>query len=63
MGRFFKKFEKVPLTDEEWREVKMYQRLPFDQKLALLDRHRSFIFEVWKQNPRLYRTYLKFNPK
>lgn len=59
MDRFFKQFEKMPLTDEEWMGVKKYRRLPFSQKLELLDRVRLFMFEVWKKNPLLFKAYQK----
>jgi len=59
MQSFFKNFEKTPLTKEEWEEIRRYQRLSFHQKLKTLDNYRLFMFQIWKQNPELYRMHLK----
>lgn len=55
-----KEFRKIPLTEEEWKEIKKYRRIPVHQKLAMLDRMRSFMFEIWKSNPDIYQQHEKF---
>ncbi|MDO8644573.1 MAG: hypothetical protein Q7S00_06385 [bacterium] len=51
---------KTPLTHEEWKEVQRYQRVPLAKKLALLDKLRSFLFEVWSLNPSIHKQLKRF---
>ncbi len=60
MKSFGKTFRKLPFTEEEWKEIKRYQKVPLHKKLAMLDRMRSFMFELWKSNPAMYRQSQKF---
>ncbi len=51
---------KLPLTKEEWREVRRYRRVPLHRKLEMLDRMRSLMFEIWKSNPKIAKIQEKF---
>ena len=57
MSQSFADIPKIPLSDEEWKATRRYQRVPLHQKLALLDRMRSFMFALWKETPSLRRDY------
>lgn len=57
MKKTFADIAKIPLTDEEYRASRKYQRLPLKEKLALLDRMRFFMFQLWKENPSIRRDY------
>jgi len=48
---------KIRLSEDELKASRRYRRLPLRQKLAMLDRMRSFMFELWKSNPSLRRDY------
>ncbi len=49
-----------PLSAEEWEQIEAYQKISFEQKLAMLDRMRSFMFKLWKENPETYEAAQKF---
>ena len=59
-NRTYRCVRNLPLSEEEWRAAKRYQRVPLKQKLAWLDSMRSLTFELWKHNPKIYQTHLKF---
>lgn len=50
----------LPLSQEEWKQIEEYQKIPFKQKLAMLDRMRSFMFKLWQENPETYKAAQKF---
>ncbi|GEM_PF-5109789 len=49
-----------PLSPEEWKQIEEYQKVPFQKKLAMLDRMRIFMFQLWQENPKAYRAAQKF---
>lgn len=55
----FKKLIKLPFTEQEWKEIKRYRKIPFKRKLEMLDNYRSFIFQIWRENPSVYRASQK----
>lgn len=55
----FAEIPKIPLSSEELKAARRYQRLPLHQKLALLDRMRSLMFDLWKENPSIRRNHEK----
>lgn len=57
MKKSFAEIPKIPLSGEELKAARRYQRLPLHQKLALLDRMRSLMFDLWKENRSLRRDY------
>lgn len=49
-----------PLSKEEWDQIREYRKVPFQKKLAMLDRMRIFMFQLWKENPEAWRAAEKF---
>jgi len=60
LKRSLRALRKIPFTEEEWKEYKNYQKVPLHVKLAMLDRWRSLMFQIWKENPTIYRQHKKF---
>ena len=59
-NRSYRVIRGVPLSREEERGARKYLKVPLRQKLAWLDRMRSLTFELWENNPAIYRAHLKF---
>ncbi|MBI2083960.1 MAG: hypothetical protein HYT76_10440 [Deltaproteobacteria bacterium] len=59
MKKDFLTIPKIPFSDDEWKASRRYLRLPLQKKLALLDRMRSLMFDLWKENPSIRRDYEK----
>lgn len=49
----FSDIRDIPLSGEEWQEYESYKDLPLEKKLDLLERHRQFMFALWRENPQL----------
>jgi hypothetical protein len=48
---------------EDMERTWQYKKLPAQKKLEWLDNWREFMFEVWRNNPELRKTYEEFNKK
>ena len=55
-----RKLKNIPLTRQEWDEIKEYQKITPEQKLDALEHHRDFVFVIWRSNPKIYKTAQKF---
>ena len=60
MTRSYRFMRTLPLSKEEKEHARKYLRVPLNQKLAWLDRMRSFQYDIWKSNPSIYRQHEKF---
>lgn len=47
------KFKIFKPSEADWKAFRRYQKVPVNQKLAWLDRYRSFYYELLKCNPDL----------
>ena len=47
-----RKLKNIPLTRQEWDEIKEYQKITPEQKLDALEHHRDFVFVIWRSNPK-----------